>query len=96
MLVQKCKRCFSFYFFSRSTILYGESIIISNFNAKNTYGFELQLPEELVEKLKLKDGKYKVNDQLYSTYSSTLKVEKRKASVRIDIKPLESFILKIK
>jgi glycosidase len=71
-------------------------IVISNFNADNTYGFELQLPEDLVQKLKLEDGDYQVEDQLYNTYSSTLKVENGKAQVRIDIKPLESFILKIK
>lgn len=71
-------------------------IIISNFNADNTYGFELQLPEDVVQKLKLEDGEYKVKDQLYDAYSSTLKVENGKAEVRIDIKPLESFILRIK
>ncbi|WP_400076441.1 alpha-amylase family glycosyl hydrolase [Winogradskyella sp. R77965] len=71
-------------------------IIISNFNAENTYGFELQLPEDLVNKLKLQDGEYDLKDQLYNTYASTLKVENGKAQVRIDIKPLESFILKIK
>ena len=38
----------------------------------------------------------KVEDQLYNTYTSTLKVENGKAKIRIDIKPLESFILKIK
>ena len=71
-------------------------IIISNFNAENTYGFELQLPEDLISKLKLKDGNYQVEDQLYKNYTSTLKVENGKAQVRIDIKPLESLILKIK
>jgi glycosidase len=71
-------------------------IIISNFNGENTYGFELQLPEDLVKTLELKDGSYEITDQLYNTYSSTLKVENGKAEVRIDIKPLESFILKIK
>jgi glycosidase len=70
-------------------------IIISNFNAENTYGFELQLPENLVQKLNLKDGEFQVIDQLYGEYNSTLNVENGKASVRIDIKPLESFILKI-
>lgn len=70
-------------------------IVISNFNAENTYGFELQLPEDLVQKLKLQDGEYEVKDQLYNTYTSTLKVDNGKAQVRIDIKPLESFILKI-
>lgn len=71
-------------------------IIISNFNAENTYGFELQLSEDLVSKLELKDGDFQVEDQLYKNYTSTLKVEGGKAQVRIDIKPLESFILKIK
>jgi hypothetical protein len=71
-------------------------IVISNFNAENTYGFELQLPEYLVQKLKLESGDFKVEDQLYNTYTSTLEVKDGKAKVRIDIKPLESFILKIK
>jgi glycosidase len=71
-------------------------IIVSNFNADNTYGFELQLPEDLVGKLGLSDGEYEVKDQLYGNYTSVLKVENGKAEVRIDIKPLESFILKIK
>ncbi|OZV69340.1 alpha-amylase family glycosyl hydrolase [Winogradskyella aurantia] len=71
-------------------------IIISNFNTENTYGFELQLPEDLVQKWNLDDGDYKVEDQLYNAYSSTLKVENGKAKVRVDINPLESFILKIK
>jgi glycosidase len=70
-------------------------IIISNFNADNTYGFELQIPEDLIEKLGLEDGEYKVEDQLYNQYNSTLKVMEGKAEVRIDIAPLQSFILKI-
>jgi glycosidase len=71
-------------------------IVISNFNAEHTYGFELQLPEDLVQKLELEDGEYEVKDQLYNSYTSTLKVKNGKAQVRIDIKPLESFILKFK
>lgn len=70
-------------------------IVVSNFNAENTYGFELQLPENVVNEFNLKDGDYNVKDQLYSAYTSTLKVSNNKAQVRIDIKPLESFILKI-
>ncbi len=70
-------------------------IVISSFNAENTYGFELRLPEDLVKKLKLQDGDYEVKDQLYNVYASTLKVKNGEAKVRIDIKPLESLILKI-
>ena len=71
-------------------------IIISNFNPENTYGFELSLPQDIIEKWKLKDGDYQVEDQLYKSYKSKLKVSNYQASVRVDIKPLESFILKIK
>jgi glycosidase len=70
-------------------------IIVSNFSGTETFGFELQLPENLVNQLRLKEGDHEVIDQLYNTYSSTLKVVDNIASVRIDIKPLESFILKI-
>ena len=70
-------------------------IIVSNFSDTDTFGFELQLPENLVNQLQLKEGNYEVKDQLYNVYKSTLKVNNSGASVRIDIKPLESFILKI-
>ena len=70
-------------------------IIVTNFNAENTYGFELGLPQDIIEKWHLKDGDYQVKDQLYKKYSSTLKVKGNEAKVRVDIKPLESFILKI-
>ena len=70
-------------------------IVVSNFSATDTFGFELQLPENLVQKLHLSEGNHEVIDQLYNTYKSTLKITNNKASVRIDIKPLESFILKI-
>lgn len=70
-------------------------IIISNFNAENTYGFELQLPQDIIEKWKLKEGDYQALDQLYNQYHSTLKVSDDRGKIRIDIKPLESFILKI-
>ncbi len=71
-------------------------IVISNFNAENSYGFELGLPEDIIEKWKLKDGESQLEDQLYNKYTSILKVENNQARLRVDIKPLESFILKIK
>ncbi|MBT8324019.1 MAG: alpha-amylase family protein [Winogradskyella sp.] len=70
-------------------------IIVANFNADNTYGFDLQLPEELVKKLQLEDGDYQVKDQLYNRYTSELVIKNGVGNVRVDIEPLESFILKI-
>mgnify|MGYP005850319483 CR=1 FL=1 len=70
-------------------------IIVSNFDAEKSYSFELQLPKDLVTKLELNETEYIVEDQLYSNYKSILKLENKKAILKIDIKPLESFILKI-
>ncbi len=71
-------------------------IVVSNFNAENTYSFELGLPQDIIEKWNLKDGEYQVEDQLYNTYKTTLKVSNNQANVRVDVKPLESFIFKLK
>ena len=70
-------------------------LIVSNFNAENTYGFDLQVPEDVVKNLDLVDGQYVLVDKLYNEYKTELKVEDGKGIVRVDVKPLESFILKI-
>tara|TARA_B110000977_G_scaffold154952_1_gene197028 strand:- start:1704 stop:3581 length:1878 start_codon:yes stop_codon:yes gene_type:complete len=70
-------------------------IVISNFNADNTYGFDLSLPEDIIEKWDLKEGEYLLEDQLYKEYATTLVVKNKQAKFRVDVKPLESFILKI-
>ncbi|WP_298494984.1 alpha-amylase family glycosyl hydrolase [uncultured Algibacter sp.] len=70
-------------------------IIVSNFNDQNTFGFELSIPEDIIEKWHLKDGDYVIEDQLYKVYKTNLKVTKGKALLRVDVKPLESFIFKV-
>ena len=70
-------------------------IVVSNFNAENTYGFELQLPQNIIGAWQLKNGEHQFQDVLYNDYNSTLLVENNQAKIRIDIKPLESFILKL-
>jgi len=70
-------------------------IVVSNFNAHDTYGFELGLPQNVIEKWNLKEGEYVLKDQLYKTYTTTLVVKNNQARVRVDVKPLESFILKL-
>lgn len=71
-------------------------IIISNFNADNTYGFELGIPNNIVDAWGLFKGEYQMQDQLYKEYTSLLKVSENEARVRVDLKPLQSFILKVK
>ena len=69
-------------------------LIICNFDAKNTFGFSLSLPGEVVETWELRDGKYTLTDQL-GGLSHELTVQNGKAETRIEIKPLESFIFRL-
>ena len=69
-------------------------IIISNFDAKESYTFDLIIPESIISQWKLKEGSHQFNDQLYGKTSATLKVTKGRSSIKIKINPLESFILK--
>jgi len=70
-------------------------IIVSNFDAENTFAFELQIPEEIIHAWKLPDGHYALEDQLEASKSELI-VKDGKAETRIDIEPLESFIYKLR
>lgn len=69
-------------------------IIVSNFDANDRFGFELKLPEEIVQTWKLSEGFHQIKDVLYGSEHS-LKVENGRGEVRVDINPLETFILQI-
>ncbi|MCD6543583.1 MAG: alpha amylase C-terminal domain-containing protein, partial [Flavobacteriaceae bacterium] len=84
-------RVFSFVRWNESEKL----IIISNFDAKESYEFDLQLPESVITKWNLKEGNYPFKDQLYNKITTNLKVEKDLSTMRIKIAPLESLILKL-
>ncbi len=68
-------------------------IIISNFDASDSLGFELQLPPEMTGLWNLPEGSHQLKDQL-SGRSLELMVSGITATTRVDIGPLESFILK--
>jgi glycosidase len=69
-------------------------IILANFDPDSTFGFELQLPGEIIALWNLEDGNYTLEDQL-SDGSFDLIVSDRNAETRIDIEPLQSFILQL-
>lgn len=69
-------------------------IIVSNFDAHENFGFELKLPNDIIETWKLTDGDHELTDALYGS-TKILSVTNGTGSVRIDISPLESFILKL-
>ena len=71
-------------------------IIVSNFDAENSYEFELKIPKEIVNKWNLEKDEYSVMDQLYKKFESRLKLNENGASIFVKMEPLESHILKIK
>ena len=84
-------RVFSFVRWSDNEKL----IIVSNFDSDKSYELNLKLPEDVISDWKLKDGKYLVTDQLYLKLTSDLKVENGIGSMKINLMPLESLILKL-
>ncbi len=69
-------------------------IILANFDPDHSFGFELQLPEEIIATWNLKDGSYTLKDQL-TDRSIELTVSEGSAKTRIDIEPFQSFILQL-
>ncbi|RXM47100.1 alpha-amylase family glycosyl hydrolase [Flavobacterium sp. YO12] len=70
-------------------------IIIANFSSEKTSEFELKIPADVIAKWNLKEGEYKLTDQLYQQNSVLLKVENRVGKARIKILPSESFIFEL-
>ncbi|MEN8228687.1 MAG: alpha-amylase family glycosyl hydrolase [Bacteroidota bacterium] len=69
-------------------------IVVTNFDANNSYGFQLKLPEDLVKTWNLEKETLRMKDVL-SDRTLELTVSDGKAETRIDLKPLESLILEI-
>ncbi len=69
-------------------------LVVSNFDADQSYNFNLKLPAEIVKEWKLKSKKYTLTDQLYGS-DSQLNVEDGIGSIDIEIGPLESFVFKL-
>jgi len=67
-------------------------IIVVNFDAGDSFGFDLQLPEYMIRTWALEDGAYPLKDVL-SERILELSVTHGVARVRIDLEPLESLIL---
>jgi glycosidase len=70
-------------------------IIISNFDAEKSCDFELKIPEPVISAWKLKEGSYTFTDQIYNKITNRLNIKNEGSSMIIEIKPLESLILKL-
>lgn len=70
-------------------------VIIANFSSEKESEFDLKIPSSLILKWKLKDGSYVLVDKLYSESKTYLTVKNGEGSVRVKIKPSESFIYEV-
>ncbi|WP_394355078.1 alpha-amylase family glycosyl hydrolase [Aquiflexum lacus] len=70
-------------------------LIVCNFDPEETFGFDLELPDDLIEKWNLKSGQLVLSEKLYGKVNPVLKISDNKATVRVDLKPLESWVLEI-
>lgn len=71
-------------------------IMISNFDGKDSFGFELALPCETVATWGLQDGEIKLTEKLFGTAQAVLRIQDGKGKVRVDLQPLESWVLELK
>ena len=81
---------YSYVRFSKSEKL----IVVTNFSWVTESNFDLKIPVNIITEWKLKDGIYKVTDQLYGK-TSELKVEHGIGSLKVAIGKSESFIFKL-
>lgn len=70
-------------------------VIVTNFNQNTPVECDVILPAAVVKKMNLKDGKFKLKDQLYGKSSTELKIENGVGKFRLKIGVNESFIYKI-
>jgi glycosidase len=67
--------------------------IITNFDAEEGYSFELEIPEEVIEAMGIKNGEHMLEEKLYGTQRVQLRVMEGKGNLFMKIGPLESLIL---
>lgn len=68
-------------------------IVISSFDDTFSHKFELIIDKEIIAGWKLKNGEYSLMDQLTHRSDFNLIVENETATLDLELKPLESFVL---
>ncbi|NKI26110.1 alpha-amylase [Arenibacter sp. 6A1] len=67
-------------------------IIIANFDANDSFAFDLKLPENIVREWGLEDGDWPLREVLYKEKQNTLSVTQGTGTTRVAVAPLESLI----
>lgn len=71
-------------------------VILSNFDADQAYEFELKIPERLVAAWGLQEGEYPMEEMLYGKQNPVLRISDGRGYIPLQVKPLESFILRLR
>ncbi|HEX9979247.1 MAG TPA: alpha-amylase family protein [Flavobacterium sp.] len=69
-------------------------VVVANLSKSAPGKFELFIPSDIIKMWNLRDGSYKVKDQLYGT-ESTMKVSGGTGKIPVSIAPVESFIYRL-
>ncbi|MFT0714356.1 alpha-amylase family protein [Flagellimonas lutimaris] len=70
-------------------------IVLSNFDAHKAYSFSLKVPEEVISKWQLKDGKYPLTEALYGELKTNMDINDGQGQIQVELEPLQSYIFKI-
>lgn len=84
-------RIFSFVRWSEEEKL----IVVSNFDTEKSYDMEFKLPPEVVSKWNLNLDSYQLEEQLYGALNSVLTIQDGVGHIKLQVAPLQSFILKL-
>ena len=85
-------RIFSFVRWSEEEKL----IIVSNFDTEKSFDIDLKLPPDVIKSWQLENQEYVLDEQLYGTFNPKLMVHNQEGSISLQIKPLESFVFRVK
>ena len=83
------------YSFVRETA-HTKWLIIANFSKHDGFGFELQVPPELLSTWDLPNGSYPLVDKLYGEVQTHFHREDNYGHMRVDIAPLQTLFFKLK
>ena len=68
-------------------------IVIANFSDHTSFNGNLQVPAEVIKKLGMKDGTFKLTEELYGKVKGMLQVVDGVGEVEVSLKPFESLVL---
>jgi glycosidase len=68
-------------------------IVTNNFSPSQTHRFSLKVPEQFIQNWQLKDGEYKLADELAAKKEYTLEVKDGQGKIDITLAPLQSVLL---